>query len=346
MATCLIGLGSNLGDRSATLQRALKLIEENPLCQIRGHSRWHETAPVGGSTEQGPFLNGTVLLEVSHSPDQLLELLWTIERRLGRVRRERWSARTIDLDLLLYDRQIIDSARLRLPHPAMAFRRFVLASAVEVAAELVHPVIGWTVQQLWEHLNHATPYVAIAGAAAIGKTKVSETLARQVPARQIADPPHPGRWSRLEDDSAGQAWRSEVEFLQNRVRQLDTDLWPDTAEWVVSDYWFDQSVAIASELLSPPRRTQYQTMWQQARVRVTRPKLVVLLDIPAEELATRIAGIGYSEEESLTISKLDRLRDAVARRVFRPDVGPALRVDACHTESAVNEITSAIQAMQ
>src|SRR5688572_15489027 len=102
MPLCLISLGSNLGDRRQTLDLAVAELASNPQLRIERVSRWYETAPVGGPAGQPAFLNGAVLLEAALSPLALLDLLQDIERRLGRERGPvRWSARTLDLDLLL-----------------------------------------------------------------------------------------------------------------------------------------------------------------------------------------------------------------------------------------------------
>ena len=131
-----------------------------PQIAVAAVSCWRETAPVGGPPGQPPFLNGALLAETSLAPHDLLAALQQIENDLGRRRAERWGPRTIDLDLLLYDELVLDTPSLTLPHPRMAWRRFVLEPAAEVAGAMLHPTIGWTIARLLEHLNTARPYVA------------------------------------------------------------------------------------------------------------------------------------------------------------------------------------------
>ena len=127
-------------------------------------------------------------METALSPPGLLAALRNVEATLGRQRRQRWAARSVDLDLLLYDDLILKSAELELPHPRMAFRRFVLEPAADVAAEMVHPLIGWTIGQLLSHLNSAANYVAVTGVPGIGKTKLARQAAVETASRFLADP--------------------------------------------------------------------------------------------------------------------------------------------------------------
>jgi 2-amino-4-hydroxy-6-hydroxymethyldihydropteridine diphosphokinase len=138
----LIGLGSNLGDRPASLRGAISALGHVPGIMVRQVSSFHETEPVGGPPGQGMFLNAVALLETDLEPLPLLHVLQEIESRFGRQRTIRWGERTLDLDLLLFDNRIIDTPELCLPHPRMRTRRFVLEPLVEVAPGAVDPVTG------------------------------------------------------------------------------------------------------------------------------------------------------------------------------------------------------------
>ncbi len=128
MARAAIGLGSNLGDRRARLAAAVRRLEAAGV--VAAVSSLYETAPIGGPA-QGPFLNAVVVVETALAPRALLDLCLAAEREAGRRRLVRWGPRSLDLDLLLYGRTVVDEPGLRVPHPRLAERRFVLEPLAE-----------------------------------------------------------------------------------------------------------------------------------------------------------------------------------------------------------------------
>jgi 2-amino-4-hydroxy-6-hydroxymethyldihydropteridine diphosphokinase len=164
MANCLIALGSNLGDRAGHLRLALEELDRTPGVQLVARSAWHETAPVGGPGAQPAYLNGAVLASTARGPSELWHELARIERNLGRVRGLRWEARTIDLDILLWEQAQLVTPDVVVPHPRMHYRRFVLAPAREVAPWMIHPTSGWTVARLADHLKIGGDEIAVAAA--------------------------------------------------------------------------------------------------------------------------------------------------------------------------------------
>lgn len=141
MAKAFVGIGSNLGDREEHLRRAVELLTAEDAISVLASSQLRETEPVG-PVAQGPFLNGAVQVETELGPRELLERLLAIEERLGRVRRERFGPRTIDLDLLVYEDAVVDEPGLTLPHPLLHERRFALEPLAELAPDLEIPGRG------------------------------------------------------------------------------------------------------------------------------------------------------------------------------------------------------------
>ncbi len=143
--TALIALGANLGDPQAALEWA---VHELPaLGELQAVSAFYRTAPVGGPPDQPDYLNAAAQLRTSLSPEALLDALLALETRYGRVRRERWAARVLDLDLIAYGQQIIHTPRLTLPHPRAWEREFVLRPLADFAPDYAHPLTGQTVAQ-------------------------------------------------------------------------------------------------------------------------------------------------------------------------------------------------------
>lgn len=149
MEIAYVSLGSNLGDREAALKGAVSALARDASVQIDRLSSLYETDPFG-PPPQGPYLNGAVAFETRLPPHELLCLLQQIESEAGRVREgvPRWSARILDLDILVYGLQTIDDPALQVPHPRMAERAFVLEPLSEIAPRLRHPTTGDSIAEL------------------------------------------------------------------------------------------------------------------------------------------------------------------------------------------------------
>ena len=146
-----VALGSNLGDRAGNLARALQLLAARGV-QVKQVSNFLETRPYG-VTDQPDFLNAVIRVETRLAPEQLLHILLEVEKLMGRIRKRHWGERNIDLDLLLYDGLIYQSATLILPHPDMFNREFVLAPLAQLAPDLVPPTSKKTIKELLEALR-------------------------------------------------------------------------------------------------------------------------------------------------------------------------------------------------
>ncbi len=147
--TAYIALGSNLGDREATLRRAIELLGKREGIEVQKVSQLLETEPVG-PTGQGKYLNGAAEVQTTLAPIELLAVLQEIEAQLGRDRQneQKWGSRTCDLDILLVGNTVMDSEELTIPHPRMHERLFVLKPLASIAPDAVHPVLGKTMSEL------------------------------------------------------------------------------------------------------------------------------------------------------------------------------------------------------
>ncbi len=148
---CAVALGSNLGDSRQILAAAVEHLTQIPGISLYSQSSLYRTKAVG--PPQPDYLNACVVLLVEMAPQMLLETLGRIETLFGRVRQERWGARSLDLDILLYDDLILNTPTLELPHPRMRERAFVLAPLAEIAPDWVEPVSGWAIAKLLQGVD-------------------------------------------------------------------------------------------------------------------------------------------------------------------------------------------------
>ncbi len=164
MARCLISFGANLGVPAVTIRQAVQHIQEllgSRLVSLE-LSRLMRTPAVGGPTGQPPFVNAVAALQVNDcSAWDVWHVVRQVEQALGRVRQERWEARRIDLDVLIFDDQRIWTPQFKLPHPRMIMRRFILQPALDVAADWREPVSNWTIAQLAQALSAAPASIAV-----------------------------------------------------------------------------------------------------------------------------------------------------------------------------------------
>ena len=146
MQNVFLGLGSNIGDRKNNIQQTISKIE-HCIGEIAAQSSLYKTA-AWGKTDQSYFINQVIKISTPLSPIDLLDQVLRVERQRGRIRKEKWGARSIDIDILFYGSEIIELPRLLIPHPFIAERRFVLAPMHELAPDFLHPVFERTIREL------------------------------------------------------------------------------------------------------------------------------------------------------------------------------------------------------
>ncbi len=165
MHVCYISLGGNLGRVGNSFAMALDILREHPQIRVSKIGSIIETAAVG-SNAGGNFLNAAAEIETSLGPEALLDVLQDVEQRLGRTREIHWGPRTLDLDLLFYGLDRINTSRLVVPHPAAWYRRFVLDPLAEIAPDFVHPEKLVTIAELRSRLDARNPEISFAGGTA------------------------------------------------------------------------------------------------------------------------------------------------------------------------------------
>lgn len=151
MSKTAIALGSNLGDSLTTLESSLTVINSIPGVNLVAVSSWYRTQPIG--PPQPDYLNGCAILNVQQTPEELLALLQAVELQFGRVRNEKWGARTLDLDIILYEDLIINTPNLTIPHPIMHERAFVLVPLAQIAADWQEPKTEKAIAQLAREID-------------------------------------------------------------------------------------------------------------------------------------------------------------------------------------------------
>ena len=152
--TVYLGVGSNLGDKEKNIKEAIRLFREDAFCRVEKVSPLIVTEPVGGVV-QDDFLNGALAVKTLYSPQELLDKIGEIEKALKRERIIHWGPRTIDVDILLYDQEIIRTPDLFIPHIEMEKRKFVLEPLSEIAPEAYHPLLQKTVYQMYADLKNS-----------------------------------------------------------------------------------------------------------------------------------------------------------------------------------------------
>ena len=338
MVDCLLGLGSNVGNRAAQLDAAVQLICGHPQIQRVGLSSYHATQPVGGPTGQDTFLNAALRVRTSLSVDELFAVLQDVELRLGRRRLERWGPRTIDIDILLYGCDVVTTGDLIVPHPRMAVGRFVLAPAREVAADMLHPGTGVTIAALLDRLMRPPHFVSITGFWPEQAANLTLTAAAIAPLHVLLDPG--ATWmSQLEADASSELVLESMHRVLAERRDQLTSLWADAEmapdEWHVCSYWLPDCAAVLRSRFAAEAYPKWEHVCEQAVAQAPVPHCVIFLDPRPAGNATAVdahAPIAWAE--------------AVEYQLSRPGSPPFLQIPGADLQRALIELTAAVDAMR
>ena len=255
-----VGLGSNLGDRSGILDAALSALADTTGVAVERVSSYLESRPVGGPPGQGPFLNAAARLRTSLDPGSLLAVTQGIEDQLGRVRAVRWSERTLDIDLLIYGTRFLNTPTLKIPHPRLAFRRFVLGPLSEIAPSIVDPFSGWTIADLLANLDRTPRLLVLEGPPGPLRSFVFRGLLEALPGIAIqggVEHPDPDQLKTQFESFQGDTLARPGRELAVALRRADGST-PD--RWLVAEFylepieWRERGRPEATRVLAPTCR--------------------------------------------------------------------------------------------
>ncbi|MEM9589412.1 MAG: 2-amino-4-hydroxy-6-hydroxymethyldihydropteridine diphosphokinase [Planctomycetota bacterium] len=219
MAQCLISFGSNLGHRADVVAEAARRIQASGAAESLTCSRLFETPPIGGPGGQEPFLNAVACFETDWTARQVLALLQETENQLGRKRKARWGARSIDLDVVLHGQLVGGGQGLIVPHPRYTARQFVLRPACDVAAHYCDPRFGWSIRRLADHLDAAPPSLALTAGSDALRQELCGRLADQHGITVFAAPRMPEPMSVVANAPASSRPESDGQSSQVRARE-------------------------------------------------------------------------------------------------------------------------------
>lgn len=333
MTTAYIGLGSNLGDRKDFIHKALKMLSEAKGIEVACVSDLLETAALGGAN-QPEYLNAAAQIKTALSAEDLHKILVNIENSLGRTREEKWSPRTIDLDILFFGEEIINSPDLTVPHPQMHLRSFVLAGLSQLNPDLLHPVIKVSIGELANRLggadfvfNPSQPQlVGIAGIIGAGKTTLAKKLSDILECKCIFEaydenPYLPGVYAGKKE----LALNSQLFFLTSRVEQLNCNAL-DNGKIAISDYVFDKEPIYAQLLLNNEQLALYKKIYPQFSAEAAPPVLVIYLTDSVQNCLERIHRRNRPYEQKIEPQFLDSLRQGYEKLFADWKKSPVIRL--------------------
>ena len=320
--TTYIGLGSNLGDRESYIDEALKRLAEAEHIETINVSDIIETVALS-STDQPKFLNAVAELNTTLSAADLHKTLTDIENGLGRARRGQWWPRTIDLDLLLFGEEILESPDLTIPHPQIHLRSFVLEGLCQLYGEMIHPVMKVSLNELNARLNGCDfaldpdkpQLVSIAGNIGVGKTTLTKKLADRLGCDFLLEPYDKNPF--LPEVYAGKkelALDSELYFLTSRARQLDAGRL-EPGRMCIYDCVFDKELIYAGRLLNAQQLALHEEIYPAFAAQVIAPVLVVYMRDPVGNCLGRIHSRNRPYEQQIELQFLQAL-DGDYERLF------------------------------
>lgn len=330
LTTFHIALGSNKGDKFKNLQNAIDAIHVRVGNIIR-ISKVYKSPAFGFESDY--FLNTCLVLESAFAPKQVLQKLLNIETSLGRVRtkKNKYEARTIDLDIILAETQIIDTKTLQVPHPEMQKRRFVLEPLNDIASKIKHPKFNKEIADLLKECEDQSiiepikiwlknpskaynfskyNYIAIEGNIGAGKTSLATKIAHDFNAKLIlerfADNPF---LPKFYEDAQRYAFTLEMSFLADRYQQISDDLAQLDLfkDFIISDYDVFKSLIFSKVTLQEDEFNLYRKLFYLMYKDIAKPELYVYLYQNTERLQENIKKRGRDYEQNIDNEYLEKI---------------------------------------
>ena len=337
-----ISIGTNQGDKLTNIQQAINLIADKIGAVLKVASVY-ETASWGFNSNN--FYNTCIKVSTYLPPEQLILRLLSIEKELGRTRKDTdgYSDRLIDLVILLFDDEIIFSKTLIVPHPRMLERKFALVPLVEIARNVIHPIEKKhlyiclencsdtsEITKLDVKLERPIPitekynYIAIEGNIGAGKTSLANMMSDEFNAKivleRFADNPF---LPKFYNDNERFAFPLEMSFLADRYQQLSDDLaqFDLFKNFIVSDYYIFKSLIFAQVTLHSDEYKLYRKMFDLMYKEITKPDLYVYLYQNTERLLENIKKRGRDYEQNIEASYLQKIHDGYSNFIkTQPDL--------------------------
>lgn len=337
-----ISIGTNQGNKLENMQQAINLIADKVGAVLKVASVY-ETASWGFESDN--FYNTCIKVSTYLPPEQLIVKLLSIEKELGRTRKnvDGYSDRVIDLDVLLFDDEIIFSKTLIVPHPRMLERKFALVPLVEIARNVIHPIEkkhlyiclencsdSSEITKIDENLKRPIPitekynYIAIEGNIGAGKTSLANMMSDEFNAKivleRFADNPF---LPKFYNDNERYAFPLEMSFLADRYQQLSDDLaqFDLFKNFIVSDYYIFKSLIFAQVTLHSDEYKLYRKMFDLMYKEITKPDLYVYLYQNTERLLENIKKRGREYEQNIEASYLQKIHDGYSNFIkTQPDL--------------------------
>ena len=325
-----LSLGSNQGDKLKTLQKAINDIAEN-IGAIQKISSVYKTSSWGYEGED--FYNICISVSTYLQPEKLLKKLLGIENKYGRERKKTngYSDRKIDIDILLFDNEIIFSKEVTIPHPRMLERNFVLVPLVEIAKNILHPIEK---KQLVSCLNNCSDasliekisaklirpipltekynYIAIEGNIGAGKTSLAKLMSDEFNAKVVLERFADNAFlPKFYNDKERFAFPLEMSFLADRYQQLIDDLaqFDLFKNLIVSDYYIFKSLIFAQVTLQKEEYTLYRKIFDIMYREISKPDLYIYLYQNTNRLLDNIKKRGRDYEQNIEASYLQKIHD-------------------------------------